>query len=647
MKTITKRIRVTCPPKTSKLDSDLSIQTDPNCDSMRLSHSTYEKFIYTSSKKNFYPKAINGLHNSNQSTMNSTMRSNGNFNTNYDNYVQSLRTIYSDSNQRKDNSINDEKTIQQQFNLRYKVTRDEESEIKKNMSNSITIKNRQINLQYYPTFVNVHLQDYQNPILSLATLKKNKAIFKKINLMMSNQQVSSYQKQYCNIINGKVKQLQMPILKIRNIPQKSCDIEEIIQNNKRNSVTSITQLSKSLRNDFIIKINWYHYFEIARSNINPSTRSQSSFVYIEYLNRLLMFGGMSSYRLFDFWLIGRQNQDFKWRQLKPNGECFMPRYGHSVVDYRENVYIFGGNIQMNKYIPLEDIIIYSLNENIIKPGKCNNNKMNVPWRRNHIANSIGCLMIVHGGYNDESVILNDFLGLDLSNLVWNKLKIDYSRCEPIGLAYHSSCIVLSPNTKANPKLSIYNFDKGSENTKMEGLYIFGGITNKGDYTNDLFILKLGKSPIVFNKIQTIGAKPAKRASCTLTYYEEMNFVILFGGKGDECYNDMFILDIFTFNWIEIHLFGSKPHPRTEHIANIINNKLIIFGGCNENTFLEAKLAIVDLDFFTNRKIKKIYDYSLKTLHEYPKDTNAIEILKILETGKELSSILYSMAFEDN
>ena len=68
----------------------------------------------------------------------------------------------------------------------------------------------------------------------------------------------------------------------------------------------------------------------------------------------------------------------------------------------------------------------------------------------------------------------------------------------------------------------------------------------------------------------------------------------------------FILDLENFEWARIELYSNtrdfKVISRYGHKSTIFSNKLIIFGGMNNNNYIGSSLFIVNLDFsYTNQQ----------------------------------------------
>ena len=220
-------------------------------------------------------------------------------------------------------------------------------------------------------------------------------------------------------------------------------------------------------------------------------------------------------------------------------------------------------------------------------------------------------MLIYGGENESGEILADPFALDLSDLKWIQAKFNTDNLPK--RKFHSSCQVF-PESKRNSNkfylFKVYNDSNLYNISKIvaEGIYIFGGIDENLNCTNDLMIIKRGK-PLTLFKVLAKGSPPSPRCQCSMDFFEKLMVVIIYGGRNEKSsngpyFNDMFFLDVQTLTWINIELNDDNIFPsRGSHCSCIVDNELIIFGGNNEKYFLKSDLLICNLDIFENMKIK--------------------------------------------
>ena len=489
-----------------------------------------------------------------------------------------------------------------------------------------------------------------------------------------------------------------------NKKEKEKDNQENPENNQQNPNEKLTINSTIMRNILIVEVKSYYCKYLLHSSVNPCSRMGATF--INCYNKLFLFGGLLASDQSDLWKFEIKNKTYTWKKIKYNKELnFNPRYGHSCVFFNNSLYIFGGNLNIKKLkYPLEDILIYNINTNTMKIGSFkvekysfSSNNIYIPQRRNHIAQTIGWNMIVHGGIdinkeylrenigsvNEEEIryqneinnmevngdVLGDIMAMDLNTLKWMKLsniiyKLKGKKAikkpkNGIPRVYHSSCLVLSfENIVKGNKLNIYKNnsnikDEYLENdvinsnlkleVKYEGIYIFGGLDEYFKDTNNLFILHCFRNPLVFFEPLINGAPPSPRHMAVMNFNKILNFITIYGGKDSfRIFNDLYILDIMNFQWIKIDLFG--PHEisgRMGHCGGIINEKLYIFGGCDEdNKYPTARVLCIELDLLRNKKLSKIFDFAKNTLIQSPKDKTAKNVMQLLKEGAEIPHDIY-------
>ena len=119
-------------------------------------------------------------------------------------------------------------------------------------------------------------------------------------------------------------------------------------------------------------------------------------------------------------------------------------------------------------------------------------------------------------------------------------------------------------------------------------------------------------PLEWKDILTSGQDPPPRYSHTMTYSEEQNTLVVFGGRCDfagkktnfqQILNDIWILFIENLTWYKAHISGSVPRERFSHAACIVTTTLLIVGGINAENFLPADLYSLEMDPYHQKRIK--------------------------------------------
>ena len=367
--------------------------------------------------------------------------------------------------------------------------------------------------------------------------------------------------------------------------------------------------------------------EFKGKNINHlkfKLKSRAQATMTLYDNKLYIFGGLNNSSLGDLWIndftskLNYKIDNFSWTIINTRVEP-LPRYGHTAVLYKKEIYIYGGSTDIT-FIGREDIVIYDIEKKRFKIEEKTFNKANFKWRRNHTADMVGNHMVIYGGIDDMGNILDDLWALDLNlTLRWNFID---TKGKQKALAHHCSTLIVSSEKKNHPQFNLFKFpDLPSGRTtirgsKVEGIAFFGGIDDERCVNNEFKILKIGKKPLEWVTPIVKGTLPEGRQNATLNFYEALNVLILFGGQNQrqEYLNDLFVLDLDTFNWMKVLLYQDIPMIRSEHCSAIINNQLVIFGGINGEIYVGSDIFIVNLDIFEkksnafNKFVKKLNLY---------------------------------------
>ena len=640
---------------------------------------------------------------------------------------------------------------------------DDVNEIKKNkidIDESIYINNVLKKNQRQNFIVSLgHKEEFSSPKNSLYTLKVNKALMEDIYQNSTKYQYQTYANKINETQNMKIKLYIMPKLKVKQTKYDSVfkekptffrDSPKLRENSnqiktlKKNLIDKITKKfhrkhsfkkekndannnenihyqiteenipegdtknvvnSTIIRNSLILDTNLYYCRYLKQVLNNPNSRMEATFT--PYYNTLFLFGGLQTNNQSDLWELEISDKIYTWKKRIFKEVDLNPRFGHTTVLFNDCLYIYGGKFNLKKLkYPLEDILIYHIPTNVMRVGIFKNSKnmtnkkyLEIPQRRNHIAQVIGFYMVVHGGidisleslrdnypefyFNDfnlkknkdpktgENVlnyILGDFMTLDLITLKWMKINnIVFKkknskklfRFKSLPRVYHSSCLVLSSeHTEKAMKINMFKNDNDENNNiflksqietktkfdiRYEGIYIFGGLDGTFKETNTLYILHCFRNPLVLFEPKIKGAPPTPRQMATMNLNNILNYIIIYGGKSiNQVFGDIFILDIMNFQWIGVQLFGTDIKTKISgHCAGIINNKLYVFGGSNEdNKYTSAKLLSIELDLMRNKKLTRIYEYAKTVLDENPKDKTAKNVMDLMKDGADLPPDIY-------
>ncbi|XP_060101572.1 host cell factor 2 [Heteronotia binoei] len=254
-----------------------------------------------------------------------------------------------------------------------------------------------------------------------------------------------------------------------------------------------------------------------------------------------------------------------WRRVSSfTGPVPRSRHGHRAVAIRELVIIFGGG---NEGIA-DELHVYNTATN----------QWFLPAVRGDIPPGCaahgfvcdGTRILVFGGMVEYGRYSNDLYELQASRWLWKKVKPQ------------NPSAGLPPCPRLGHSFSLYG----------NKCYLFGGLANESEdsnnniprYLNDFYELELqhGSGVMGWSIPVTKGVVPSPRESHTAIIYSRKDSgnpkMLIFGGMSGCRLNDLWELDIETMAWSKPETKGTVPLPRSLHTANVIGNKMYIFGG---------------------------------------------------------------------
>ena len=84
----------------------------------------------------------------------------------------------------------------------------------------------------------------------------------------------------------------------------------------------------------------------------------------------------------------------------------------------------------------------------------------------------------------------------------------------------------------------------------DSMYVFGGKTESGDFTNDVYAFDFPNS--TWRYVETVGPKPSKRSRMAAAVDEKEGILYITGGwNGKENLDDMFALQLKDASWCSI------------------------------------------------------------------------------------------------
>ena len=482
-------------------------------------------------------------------------------------------------------------------------------------NHALTPKNDDSNLK-----ITIREKQYPNPYKSLAVIKHNSFIFDEINKNFLNRQGDLFKQKILNIkkYNNKYK-VKMPKIHISNFTRIPFEIPlvDLTEDKDKKGLQTFKNISKK-QNEGTLQL--YAYYRYPNRNF-PEGREQFS-IFFYNNNRIYICGGLTvKMGIMPIWYLNMDK--LEWNKV-PQKENTNNRFGHTSIIYQNKIYFYGGRAKIDKALYYCGLEIFSLNEGIYyKPML---SKLNSPpLRRNHIAILIDEQIFIHGGVSENNEILSDCHLLNLNPLKWLKVSINRRSQNP-KLYGHTGCVVVPKQYLINHKFNIYAYpdlEVVNCRIKKKGLYVFGGKSKEeGGISNKLWILTIGQKLLEWNLAETKGIPPRPRYNHSMNFYERGNFLIIHGGRNDLmsdtiAFDDTFVLDLEFFEWFKVELYSQfdkfKVLSRCGHQSSIYGNKLIIFGGMNNNNYIGSTLFIVNLDFTYNNQQRSIQEIMMKEL----------------------------------
>jgi len=196
----------------------------------------------------------------------------------------------------------------------------------------------------------------------------------------------------------------------------------------------------------------YYWHKWDNGTWKPGSREQSTCVIID--GCLVLFGGLNGAMLND---VNVHNlQKHKWFKIKfqRNEQQPEPRYGHSAVAYKSKMYIFGGFRRYVESFKVRETYgdVYEFSTKTLKWDKINCSGI-LPFRRHHIAETIGKHMLIHGGIDQKSRVLDNIYILNLQNFSWSEVSI--FGATPEKTSHHRSCMVIGQKILEKTKFEIF------------------------------------------------------------------------------------------------------------------------------------------------------------------------------------------------
>ncbi|RZC55533.1 hypothetical protein C5167_014392 [Papaver somniferum] len=229
-------------------------------------------------------------------------------------------------------------------------------------------------------------------------------------------------------------------------------------------------------------------------------------------------------------------------------------------------------------------------------------------RFNHATTVIGDKMVVVGGESGHGV-LDDVQVLSFERFTWtkassklylspNSLPLKIPACKGHRMVpWGKKALMIGGKTDpASDRISVWAFDietecwslmeaRGEIPVSRSGhsvtragsvLILFGGEDAKGRKLNDIHMFDL--KSLMWLPLHYTGSKPSPRSNHVAALYDDRILFIFGGSSKSRTLNDLYSLDFETMIWTRIKLRGFHPSPRAGSCGILCGNKWYIAGG---------------------------------------------------------------------
>ncbi|XP_034652342.1 kelch domain-containing protein 3 [Drosophila subobscura] len=268
------------------------------------------------------------------------------------------------------------------------------------------------------------------------------------------------------------------------------------------------------------------------------------------------------------WTLVPQQNDDEGIPLKYPLVPFQ-RYGHTVVAYKERIYIWGGRNDENLCN-----VLYCFDPKTAKWTRPVVTGCLPGARDGHSACVIGNSMYIFGGFVDE---INEFSS-DVHTLNLDTMEWTYVQTFGVPPSYRDFHAAVA--------------------YEEERMYIFGGRGDKHSpyhsqeetYCHEIVFLDMKTK--VWHRPFTAGKVPVGRRSHSMFVYNKLIYV--FGGYNgllDQHFNDLYTFDPRSKLWNLIRANGKAPTARRRQCAIVIGTQMFLFGGTSPRISASTATAV--------------------------------------------------------
>jgi len=288
-----------------------------------------------------------------------------------------------------------------------------------------------------------------------------------------------------------------------------------------------------------------------RASAQPLIERHSA-IYDSEHGTMVVFGGFDGTNERDETWLTSIDDPLRWSVLSPAGTRPTARFNHSAVydAQTHRMIVFGGVAQGSV---TNETWTLSLDGS---PAWSQSTAPGITPRRGHAAalDSLRNRMVVFGGRDAGSLLLNDVWSLSLTDMAWTAL-VPHGTPPP----KREACSAIADPVR-------------------DRLLVFSGAATIA--SNDVWTLDW--SDTTWRLLAVAGTKPSARSGHTAIYDPVRDRMIVFGGSDATTFlNEIWVLSLSgTPTWTHLVPAGDPPSPRAFHSAvyDATHDAMVVYGG---------------------------------------------------------------------
>ena len=225
-------------------------------------------------------------------------------------------------------------------------------------------------------------------------------------------------------------------------------------------------------------------------------------------------------------------------------------------------------------------------------------------------------MFFYGGMDRVGKVLDDLQALNFGtaypdSMSWLTPQMSKRSAKPGPRSAASFTVVYNHEALSHPTMDLFNPPKVYDEVFTPstcGVYLIGGVNEKGVACNDVYVLKGKKMSVrddrpslMWLKLELSGVPPDPRYDHSACLCGKSIFI--YGGRDDALFSSASHCEVKSFaalniecqRWDRIEILGSPPSGRWGLAMAAIDTRIFIFGGMKLSKFCSSKLNIVETD----------------------------------------------------